>query len=229
MRLLIFTLFFVILASFAWAEEPQVLLKETFDYPDGPLPEKWWAEGNAASIRNNHLYVDADESGYRRATVWLNRVFQGDIQVEFQVHFIASSDKANNNNFFFLFSNPGEKTLFQTREQRTDGNYPKYHKLSGYIFTHVLNDANKTRFRFRDCPGFHLLKETFAGKSAIGKTYRVKITKRKNRMQYQLDNKTIFEVVDDRQNPTHQKGLLGFRTWHTELWWDDLVVKKITK
>ncbi len=204
-----------------------ILYEETFDSEDGSLPEGWWSEGNPASIQNNRLYVDANQEGYRRATVWLTRTFKGNLQIKYDVQFVASSDKANNNNFFFLFSYPGGNTIRETRKQREDGNYPKYHDLNGYIFTHVRNNEDHARFRFRDCPGFHLLAEKISKKSEFGKTYHIMITKNENRIQYHINNEKIFDFVDDQENPEHQKGLIGFRTWHTELWWDNLIVKRI--
>ncbi len=113
--------------------------------------------------------------------------------------------------------------------KRKDGNYPRYHTLNGYIFTHVLNNEDRSRFRFRDCPGFHLLAEKLSEKSELGITYHMTITKIENHIQYYIDGKKIFDVKDDHKNALHQKGLIGFRTWHTELWWDNLIVKKIKK
>ena len=143
------------------------------------------------------------------------------------MQFIASSTDANNKNFFFLFSSVSDGEIIETRGHREDGKYSHYHELNGYIFTHVRNNEDRSRLRFRDCPGFHLLEEQFSEKSVFGKTYRVAITKIGNHIQYKLDGKTIFDLVDNRKNPDHSKGLIGFRTWHTELWWDNLIVKRI--
>jgi hypothetical protein len=33
-------------------------------------------------------------------------------------------------------------------------------------------------------------------------------------------------VVDDRFNPLYSKGYFGFRTWHTALWWDNLIISR---
>jgi hypothetical protein len=220
-------LLIIVTLSFCAYGEDTILYKQSFDTADGSLPEGWWSEGDQASIKNGSLYVNADQEGYRRSTIWFNRSFEGNLQIEYDVHFVASSDKANNNNFFLLFSDPDDKTIVQTRKQREDGNYPKYHKFNGYIFTHVRNNEDRSRFRFRDCPGFHLLAETFSEKSEFQKTYHITITKIDNRIQYHIDTQTIFDMIDDRQNAVHQKGLIGFRTWHTELWWDNLIVKRI--
>ncbi len=51
-----------------------VLLEETFDYPDGELPDNWWNEGAKAVIKGGKLYVDANSMA---STVWLDKELTG--------------------------------------------------------------------------------------------------------------------------------------------------------
>ena len=125
--------------------------------------------------------------GSKGATVWLNRSFEGSIRVEFDAHVIDSFNKANNINFFLFFSDPSGENLYYTREERSDGRYPRYHcpvgkahlycterKLEGYILTFVANGNDRmARFRLRDVPGFNLLAENNVYENRKGITYKI--------------------------------------------------------
>jgi hypothetical protein len=206
----------------------EVLLKEHFDYPDGPLPQGWWSEGDVACIRNGRLYVDADAGQFRQSTVWLDRVFSGNLRVEYDACVLASTDAANNMNFFFLYSDASDKPLYESRQIRSDGRYPKYHGLNGYIFTNVANGSETpARFRFRDCPGFNLISESLQYENKQKTIYHISIEKREDHFKYSVNNTVVLDSTDDQFNVLHNKGLISFRTWHTELWWDNLVITQL--
>jgi hypothetical protein len=117
-------------------------------------------EGRVYFAVDGRLYVNADTGQFRQSTVWLDRVFSGNLRVEYDACVLASTDAANNMNFFFLYSGASDKPLYASRQARSDGRYPKYHGLNGYIFTNVANGSGSpARFRFRDCPGFNLPSE----------------------------------------------------------------------
>ncbi|MHC4517981.1 MAG: DUF1961 family protein [Planctomycetota bacterium] len=206
----------------------EVIFAEHFDYPDGPLPGRWWSEGDVAKIRNGRLHVDADAGQLRRSTIWLDRIFHGDLRVEYDVCVLNSADVANNMNLFFLYSDPSGSPLRDSKQSRADGNYPRYHKLNGYIFTNVANgDGVPARFRFRDCPGFNLVAESRRHENRQRTVYHVTIEKRGNRFTCRIDGHLILDATDEEFNPLHDGGLMGFRTWHTELWWDNFVVTRL--
>ena len=46
--------------------------------------------------------------------------------------------------------------------------------------------------------------------------------------QYAVDGTVYLDKVDDTANPEHTSGILGFRTWHTDIWWDNLKVTKLS-
>jgi hypothetical protein len=214
-----------------------VLFREDFEsYADNStLPAGWWHEGSkAVRIEEGHLRVDAnlDNNGedYGASTVWLDRTFGGDIRVEFDARVLASDGAKNNVNFFFLFGDPSGRPLMQTRNERADGQYGKYHTLSGYVFTFLANgEPEKARFRMRDDPGFHLLQENFAYECKQNKTYHIAVTKRGGRITYAVDGAVYLDKIDDAANPEHTSGILGFRTWHTDLWWDNLKVTELSR
>ena len=206
-----------------------ILWKETFDYPDGELPEIYWSEGCKATIKEGRLVVDADTIGHRCSTIWLDKEFSGNISVEFDAYIISSKDFANNINFFFMYSDPSGQHLRQSAPKRKTADYGFYHDLNGYIFTNVSNDGSKlnARYRMRSNPGFKLVKEVNIGKSKIGETIHIKITKKNNRIQYWADNQKILDVTADKTAPVHERGLMGFRIWHTSVWLDNLIVKRM--
>ena len=209
------------------AGQNNIIANETFEYPDGPLPENWWSEGCTAVIRDGHLFVDADTTSPRMSTVWLDREFGGDFTVEYDVHVVSSEGKKNNVNCFLLYSCPDGNSLRETRNEREDGLYSRYHQLNGYIFTYLANGNEDTaRFRFRYNPGFLLVEENFGYHCRSGRTYHVKIIKVKNQLQFWMDgNKMMDNTIGNVY--LHERGLFGFRTWHTALWWDNLLITQL--
>lgn len=214
--------------------DEEVLFFEDFNRYQGKseLPAQWWYEGSkAVCIENGHLRIDAnpDNSGenYPVSTVWLNKVFSGDLRIEFDAHVLASEPNANNINLFLLYSDPSGKPLQQTKQTRADGRYRKYHNLNGYIITYLVNNSPKARFRLRDCPGFNLISENYDYECKKGKTYHIVVTKLGNRITYAVDGFVFLDMTDNVKNPEHKRGHIGFRTFKTELWWDNLKVTKI--
>jgi len=206
----------------------KVIFQESFDYPDGELPAKWWSEGNQAEIKEGRLFVNADTGQFRLSTVWLDQELSGNIRVEFDVHIVSSSDTANNINSFLFYADPNGKPLRDTRKERENGAYTHYHQLNGYIFTYLANgDPSKARVRFRDNPGFNLLGEEFGYECKIGKTYQVMIVREDKRFQFWVNGEKLLDHVDNGMNISDKGGLFGFRTWHTALWWDNLVITQL--
>ena len=217
------------------AQVEKVIFQESFDsYADSSnLPAGWWREGSkAVRIEKGRLRADAnlDNNGedYGTSTIWLDRNFGGCLRVEFDACILASDGDKNNINFFLLFSDPAGRPLQQTRDERADGQYGKYHTLNGYVITFLANgEPDKARFRMRDDPGFNLLQEEFAYECKQNKTYHIAIEKRGNRITYAVDGIVYLDKVDDAANGEHKSGIIGFRTWHTDLWWDNLKVTRL--
>lgn len=217
-----------VFVSLYTAESDKIILKETFNYPDGNLPPAWWSEGCPGTIKDGRLLIDADTSSFRMSTVWLGKELEGKLSVEFDAHLISSKDKANNINCFLLYSNPDASPLEETKEERKEGSYKLYHQLNGYIFTFLANGhENRARFRFRANPGFHLIAENYGYHCRLGETYKIKIEKNGNNFKYWVNGNKIMEKTIKNNGSLPEKGLFGFRTWHTTLWFDNLVVKRL--
>ena len=182
--------------------------------------DRWWVEGgDRVWVEDGRLHVDADRSV---ATVWCRTPHPADFQLDLDAHVVSSSVDANNINLFFSYSDPSGRPLEETRESRRTAGYDLYHKLSGYIVT-FLNDteAEEARVRIRRDPGFHLLAEKFGGECRAGVTYHLRAIKRGGHIAFQVDGREVLKAEDS--NPLGA-GLLGLRTYRTNLWWDNVRV-----
>ena len=205
----------------------RIIFNESFNYPDGELPAIWWSEGDVGRIKDGRLFVDADKDSLGVSTVWLDREFSGDVRVEFDAHIVSSRDTANNINCFLFYSDPRGRDLRASKEDRASGAYKYYHSLNGYIFTYLANgNPEEARVRLRFNPGFELLDENFGYECKTGTTYRVQITRKNNHFEYRVNGKELTNTVG-KQAVSHEAGLFGFRTWHTCLWWDNLVITQL--
>lgn len=197
--------------------------------------DNWWVEGGERVwVEDGHLRVQANPPqkgpGYV-ATVWCKTPHPADVKVEFDAHVIDSAIDVNNINFFLCYSDPSGKPLFETRKSRADGAYKRYHGLNGYIFTFLKDTKGaggknadgtaKARIRMRRCPGFRLMAETYAYHCEKGRTYHVAITKRGGEITYAVDGAVYLKETDPNPLPG---GLLGLRTFRTDLWWDNIKV-----
>ena len=73
----------------------------------------------------------------------------------------------------------------------------------------------------RRCPGFHLLTETYAYHCKKGVTYHILVERRGGELSYAVDGEVFLRHAD---TSPHAEGLVGFRTYQTKLWWDNLRV-----
>jgi hypothetical protein len=216
----------------------EVLYSEQFGNYDSEPPDHWWVEGGERVwIDDGRLRVMAnpqDQSGSEHVcTVWNKRVFEGDLRVDFKTCVLDSTINANNINFFLCYAHPDGTSLYESRALRRDGSYAHYHQLNGYIFT-FLNDRScegesddqgrpRARFRMRRCPGFELLTETFDYHCRKGVAYEISITKRGGNISFSVDGTEYLSAFDPQP---WREGVLGFRTFQTDLWWDDIRVSR---
>jgi hypothetical protein len=217
----------------------QVIFCENFEEVTRP-PTGWWVEGGQMVwIEDGHLHVRADpeeqgQPGYV-CTVWNAKKFSGDIRVEYDAHVVDSAVDANNVNFFLLYSDPSGESLYKTRDTRSNAEYGHYHVLNGYIFT-FLNDfqgdggtypdgSTRARMRMRRCPGFQLMTETYDYHCRQGMTYHLAISKVGGDLSFAVDGEVYLQGHDDTP---WTEGLIGLRTFRTQLWWDNIVVTAIT-
>jgi hypothetical protein len=200
------------------------------------LPEGWWAEGSeAVAVRDGALVQNANpEAGAQNANsvVWIGDEVEGDIRFEADVTAVSAKGNVNDVVVFFLFSDPSGKPLRDTRQQRASGKQDLYTKaLNGYVLFYwgkggVTTPAN---IRLRDCPGGHLLLETNKHAVETGTTYRLAIEKQGPVLRLFVDGEKLAEHrvdTDEVANPVHAKGLIGLKTWNTELRWDNIRITR---
>ena len=214
--------------------EGKVVLFE--DFSDGM--SNWWVEGGEKVwVQDGKLYVKADPPqkgpGYV-ATVWCRTPTPANVRVEFDACVVGSSVDVNNINFFMCYSDSSGKPLFETRESRRTADYKLYHSLNGHIFTFLkapeksgqvyADGTRKGRMRMRRCPGFQLMTECFDYRCDAGATYHVTITKRGGDITFGVDGRVFLRAHDPNPLPG---GLIGLRTFRTELWWDNIKVTSL--
>ena len=205
------------------------IFTESFNFPDGSLPTCWWSEGNIGEIKDGRLHVISDTNSIRVSTIWLDKEIEGNFSIEYDAVVISSSNKSNNINCFVLYSNSADKSLRETKNERMDGQYKKYHSQNGYIFTFLAaGDEEKARFRFRINPGFHLVEEKYGYNCRIGQVYHIKIIKYNNQFQYWVDDYKMMDIKIGSEQPLYQKGLFGFRTYNSTIAWDNLLILKLS-
>lgn len=206
----------------------------TPETPWGTLPAGWWLEGAAAGARARieagRLLVDARAPDVPGATVWLDRELPADVEVSFDVHVVDAIGTANNMNLFLEFRDSKGASLRATRAERADGRYPRYHsdRLRGTILTFLANGTpEQARLRVRQVPPFEPVVQEFNGYHARkGHTYHVSITRRGDRFTCRIDGQKLLDTTLPPRAPGERGGWLGFRTWRTKLWWDNLVVRR---
>jgi hypothetical protein len=202
--------------------------------------DNYWAEGGqAAWVADNRLYHKADphipvdgavgdEGGV--STIWCRTPFPADVEIRVKACVVSSQFGANNINLFLSYTPRAGETLWDTRDQRADGDYAHYHDLEGYIYTFIRDwkytggiegEDLPARYRMRRCPGFNLLTEKREGLCEQEKVYDLKIRKQGGQLSFIVDGQLMLEAID----PTPLGGgYFGFRTFRTELWWSDLEV-----
>ncbi len=198
--------------------------------------DRWWVEGGQKVwVEEGRLHVRADpadgnDAGHV-ATVWCREPIAGDVRVQFDARVISSRGDSNNINFFLLYSDPQGRPLEETADERADADYGHYHDLNGYIFTFLNSrhedagpDGPPARIRIRRCPSFTLLAEHYAYHCRAGHTYRFEIVRQKSTLSIHVDGQKLLEANDPHP---HTAGLIGLRTFRTELWWDNIRVERI--
>jgi hypothetical protein len=75
--------------------------------------------------------------------------------------------------------------------------------------------------RMRRCPGFQLMTETYDNHCRRGVTYHVTVTKVDGDLSFAVDGVVYLKAHDDTP---WTEGLIGLRTFRTQLWWDNIVV-----
>jgi hypothetical protein len=185
------------------------LFKEDFE----GVVNRWRFDGRGRVwVENGRLQMDA--TGVE-STAWFTEEMEGDVLITYQAH-ILDPVEAKNINLFLMATAPDGSDILKLY---FTGSYPEYHKVPNYIWTFT---GSHTRFR-RD-PGFVLLSEDKKTLPEPYKTYQLAVLIQDGLIRCFIDDRLVHSYRDP--NP-YRKGKLGFRTFHTRLWWDNLRVYSI--
>ncbi len=193
--------------------------------------DNWVVEGQPrVEVREGKLFAFASDNKPNVNTIWCRRDFSGDAVVEFDACVLAGSDKDNINFFLYATQNDGSDVLL-TSAQRT-GAYKEYHQFPNYIYTFLTDtnpETNKPagRARFRKDPGFVLLAEKWVEPLVKGHVYHIAIVVQGPRMRYYVDGRLVHDFRDSP--PLYRRGKHAFRTWRTNLWFDNFRVSGIVQ
>lgn len=212
------------------------LIDESFDEtastPWGTVPSGWWLEGAGVRTRidDGHFLMDST-TGTGPGTLWLDRELPDHVDVSFDVHVLDAIDEANNMNLFLGFRDSRGNPLRESWQERSDGAYEKYHsgQLSGTIITYLANGRPApARLRIRSVPPFNpVLYEVSGYHARKGQTYHFEVIRDRRQLKVVVDGKSLAVVELPDQKGVQPGGYLGFRTWRTKLWWDNLVIRAL--
>lgn len=189
--------------------------KLIYEYSFSDKLKEWRDEGNSpVEFTDSGIIVDSIHSDTKQSTLWCDKVFTGDLKVEFTARILPPEDK-NNINFFMFFHSDDKLSGM--------GEYREYHSKNTYIFTYLSRDSNDvTRFRMRKCPGFNLVHEEYlSGRILLNKEYLVSIIHRGNDFTYSVNGKKILKYYDDKP---YTSGRMGLRTFRTKIMWSNFKV-----
>lgn len=161
---------------------------------------------------DGRLQMSAD--GFE-STAWFTKEVEGDLLITYQAHILDPVDK-NNINLFFLATASGGGDILKVP---ITGNYPEYHKLPNYIWTFT-----GAHTRLRKDPGFHLLSEDKKTVPEANRDYELAVLVRGGKIRCYIDGRLVHSYDDPEP---HTKGKVGFRTFRTRLWWDNLRIYQV--
>ena len=195
-----------------------------------------WVEGSPdVGVKKNLLCVRTSRERDRGirfvCSVFVRRIFEGDLLVTFEGRSVAAWSHRNFN--FFIHTMPRDgRDLYATRGERT-GDYPEYHVMDNYLFTCLPSERRNPdgsamfRYRMRRNPGFELMREEHGYRCEDGRWYR---------FEYLVHAGLVGVRVDGRDDQTYtwvdrqalRRGYLGFRTYISDLEFRDLRVYGVT-
>jgi hypothetical protein len=197
--------------------------------------DDFWAEGSPdVAVRDNRLCVRTtdtrDEQKHFISSVFLRRIFEGNLLVEFQGSSVADWSHRNFNFFIHTMLCDG-RDLYETRGERT-GDYPEYHVMDNYLFTCLKSDQQNSdgsdmfRYRMRRDPGFVLMKEVHGYRCENHRWYTFKFLVHAGRISLCIDD-LDYETYTWIDPQPLTRGYLGFRTYMSDLQFKDLKIYQL--
>ena len=183
--------------------------------------DAWITEGTAeVTIVNGNLQVNSSDSVLPGSTVWHNKVYPGNIKINYSACLLPPLN-CSNINIFFNFE---DRDAINEERVRT-ANYGIYHEYKTNILTYLNEGDGTTRIRLRKCPGFKLLEEVrLDGEIPLNDVQQLEIILLDGLILFKANGTALLKYFDPEP---YTGGMIGFRTWKTKLWWNDFKVSKI--
>jgi Domain of unknown function (DUF6250) len=178
-------------------------------------PAKHWRYDGRGRVWIEGGRLQMDATGVE-STAWFSKQMQGNLLITYQAHILAPID-ANNMNLIFLASAPDGGDVLKLY---FSGRYSEYQRIPDYIWT-----ITNTHTRLRSDPGFVVVSEDRKTPPEPYKTYQLAVTTWQGVIHCFIDGHLIHSYKDPHP---HTKGKLAFRTWHTRLWWDNLLIYQLS-
>ena len=92
------------------------------------------------------------------------------------------------------------------------------------MITFLANGTpEQARLRVRQVPPFDPVQYEYQGYHAqANRTYHIRVARQQAQLSVQIDDQPPHQI--DLAAAGAEQGYLGFRTWRTRLWWDNLTV-----
>jgi hypothetical protein len=201
-----------------------LIYENHFDVDNGDFIK----EGNGnCEIKDGKIYMDVSLPAKGGQTVWLNKIFEGNLYISYEAMVVEPLQACNVNLFFMGTTLDGDNVI----NGNYTGRYEEYHeRAKTYIFTLTGDNINgnglKGHTRVRKDPGFFLLSENLSLSSQMNTKYFIEITKIDGEIECKVNGEIVHKVIDDEP---YNKGSIGFRTWNTKLWFDNFKVYSLSK
>lgn len=177
--------------------------------------EQWRTEGRGRVwVEDGRLQMDASKT---ESTAWFTRDVEGDILIRYDARILDPVD-ANNINLFFAATTADGGDVLQIP---FTGAYDEYHGIPNYIMTFT---DDYTRLR-RD-PGFRIVSENRRIGAQAHTSYQIAVMMHQGEIRCFINGQMVHSYRDPQP---HRKGKVGFRSWHTRLWWDNLRIDQIVR
>lgn len=181
------------------------------DFSEGLDPHRWVVEvdplpNSGVRVVDGRLVIDTAGG----ATVWANKIFDGDIEIEYTrtvVHKQGVNDRVSDMNQFWMAQEVGGKAFFSR-----SGKFEQYDNLLLYYVGVGGNTNTTTRFRKYHGDGTKPLLEQHLDSQHLLKAnreYRIRITVIGDTTQFFVDDILYFSYTDPEPI---RRGYFGIRS-----------------
>jgi len=184
--------------------------------------------GGTVTFQNEIMEI-TDAKG---CTVWFKHPLQGPVSISYDATIIKNGgpyDRASDLNCFWMATDPNNPNDFFKNSKNRAGKFTNYHELLQYYVGYGGHHNTKTRFRrYNGQQNRPLLAEhdLTAPEFMItpNKKMRVTLIAARQKVQYLMNGKLIFELED---NAPYQQGYFGIRTVNNHMKIENLHIETI--